>query len=247
MEKSILDDFAFYQQLEQRVKKEPLNWKVTYELGKKNIFADHHIDMELDHALKKIVWLDNGGYLIIEETEAFTVIDVNTGKFVGKEKKEETLFQTNLLAATEVAYQLRLRNLAGIVLVDFINMDNPLHKTEVIDRMKKETAKDEMRVSVIGFTELGILELTRKRTSPSLSEKMMIHCPTCGGSGKVLSPETVAFRLERELLEHRKNDEEAVWIETNQAVADLLLGEKESYRPILEEAIAKKMIVTTTK
>ncbi len=242
-----LDDFSFYQQLEQRVKKEPLNWKVTYELGKKNIFADHHIDMELDHALKKIVWLDNGGYLIIEETEAFTVIDVNTGKFVGKEKKEETLFQTNLLAATEVAYQLRLRNLAGIVLVDFINMDNPLHKTEVIDRMKKETAKDEMRVSVIGFTELGILELTRKRTSPSLSEKMMIHCPTCGGSGKVLSPETVAFRLERELLEHRKNEEEAVWIETNQAVADLLLGDKESYRPILEEAIAKKMIVTTIK
>ena len=112
--------------------------------------------------------------------------------------------------------------------------------------MKKETAKDEMRVSVIGFTELGILELTRKRTSPALSEKIMVNCPTCRGRGKVASPETVAFRLERELLEHRKNDEEAVWVEVNQAVAEILLGEKESYRSILEEAIAKKLILTIT-
>lgn len=243
----ILDDFAFYQQLDIRVKKEQLNWTVTYESGKKNIFSEQHIDMELDHALKKIVWLENGGYLIIEETEALTVIDVNTGKFVGKGEKEETLFQTNLLAAAEVAHQIRLRNISGIILVDFINMDNPTHKRDVIEIMKKETVKDEMRVSVIGFTELGILELTRKRTSPALSEKMMVNCPTCAGRGKVVSPETVAFRLERELLEHRKTDEEAVWVEASQAVADILLGEKESYRSILEEAIAKKLILTTTK
>ena len=243
----ILDDFSGYQQLDKYAKNEHSTWTVTYESKQKNIFSEQHIDIELEHALKKIVWLENGGYLIIEETEALTVIDVNTGKFVGKEKKEATLFQTNLLAATEVARQLRLRNIAGIVLVDFINMDDQMHKREVIDVMKKETAKDEMRVSVMGFTELGILELTRKRTSPALTEKMMVNCPTCGGSGKVVSPETVAFRLERELLEHRKNDEEAVWVEASQAVVDLLLGEKESYRPILEEAIAKKLILTTTK
>lgn len=242
-----LDDFIFYQQLDQRVKKEQLNWTVTYESGPKNIFSEHLIDLELEHALKKIVWLENGGYLIIEETEAFTVIDVNTGKYVGKEKKEETLFQTNLLAATEVAHQLRVRNIAGIVLVDFINMDHHTHKKDVIEKIKQETATDEMRVSVIGFTELGILQLTRKRTTPSLSEKIMMNCPTCGGSGKVVSPESVAFRLERELLEHRKTDEEAVWVEVNQTVADLLLGEKESYRPILEEAIAKRLIVTMTE
>lgn len=241
----ILDDFPFYQQLDIRVKKEQLNWTVTYESSQKNMF-EHRIDLELDHAMKKIVWLENGGYLIIEETEALTVIDVNTGKFVGKETKEETWFQTNLLAATEVARQIRLRNISGIVLVDFINMENSIHKKDIIEIMKSETAKDEMRVSVIGFTELGILEMTRKRTSPALSEKMMVNCPICRGHGKIVSPETVAFRLERELLEHRKNDEEAVLVEVNQAVADMLLGEKESYRAVLEEAMSKKLILTIT-
>lgn len=242
----IVDDFSVYQQLDQSSQQGELNWTVTYEPGQMNIFSRHHIDIELEHALKKVVWLENGGYLIIEETEALTVIDVNTGKFVGKEKKEETLFKTNLLAAAEVAHQLRLRNIAGIVLVDFVNMDNPKHKKEIIELMKTETAQDEMRVHVIGFTQLGILELTRKRTSPALSEIVLMKCPACGGSGKVVSPETVAFRLERELLEHRKNDEEAVWVEANRAVANLLLGEKESYRPVLEEAIAKKLILTIT-
>ena len=214
----ILDDFSFYQQLDKWAKNERPNWTVAYEPGIKNIFSERHIDIQLEHALKKVVWLENGGYLIFEETEAFTVIDVNTGKFTGKVKKEETLFHTNLLAAKEVAHQLRLRNLGGIVLVDFINMDHPQHRTEVIEMIKQETAEDEMRVSVIGFTKLGILELTRKRASPSLGERMMVNCSTCGGSGKVASPETVAFRLERELLEHRKTDEEAVWIEVNEAL-----------------------------
>jgi ribonuclease G len=125
-------------------------------------------------------------------------------------------------------------------------MDNRQHKRDVIEMMKQETAQDEMRVQVIGFTELGILELTRKRTSPSLIEKTTVRCAVCGGSGKVVSPETVAFRLERELLEHRKTDDEAVWVELNQAIADVLLGEKESYRPILEEAIAKKLVLSIT-
>ena len=97
----------FYQQLDKRCKEKHSNWTVTYESGQKNIFSEQHIDVAIRNAMKKIVWLENGGYLIIEETEALTVIDVNTGKFAGKEKKEETLFQTNLLAATEVARQLR--------------------------------------------------------------------------------------------------------------------------------------------
>lgn len=242
----ILDNFSFYQQLDKWAKNERPNWTVAYEPGIKNIFSERQIDIQLEHALKKVVWLENGGYLIFEETEAFTVVDVNTGKFTGKVKKEETLFHTNLLAAKEVAHQLRLRNLGGIVLVDFINMDHPQHRTEVIEMIKQETAEDEMRVSVIGFTKLGILELTRKRASPSLGERMMVNCSTCGGRGKVASPETVAFRLERELLEHRKTDEEAVWIEVNEDVAATLLGKKESYRSILEEAIGKKVILSIT-
>ena len=165
----------------------------------------------------------------------------------GKATKADTLLETNLLAAKEVAHQLRLRNLSGIVLVDFINMADPQHKKDVIKLMKKETAKDELPVRVLGFTQLGIVELTRKRTSPSLSEKMTIACPVCSGSGTIESPETVAFRLERELMEHRRTDDEAVWVEMNQAIADVLLGEKEAYRPILEEMIAKQLLVSVVR
>jgi len=240
----ILDDFNLYQELSKQASSSGGIWKISYEAGPKNIFFEHHLDIQLSKAMKKIVWLENGSYLIFEETEAFTVIDVNTGKFTGKMEKEETLFQTNLLAAKEAARQLRLRNIGGIVLIDFINMDSRQHQQEVMKLMKQETVKDDRRVKVIGFTELGILQLTRKRTSPSLYERTTVSCTVCGGSGKVLSPETVAFQLERELMEHRKTDDEAVWVEVNQAVADVLLGEKEIYRPILEEAIAKKLILS---
>lgn len=242
----IIDDFSFYQKLDKLAKSVRPQWIVTYDSGPKNIFFERNIDVQLEKAIKKVVWLENGGYLVIEETEACTVIDVNTGKFVGKGKKAETLFQTNLLAAKEVAHQLQLRNIGGIVLVDFINMDQRQHQKEVIEIMKQETAMDEMRVQVLGFTELGILELTRKRAMPSLSEKMMVSCPVCGGVGKVASPETVAFQLERELMEYRKTDEEAVWVEASQAVTDVLLGKKESYRAILEEIIAKKLVLSIT-
>lgn len=240
----VIDAFSLYQEVNKWCKQHDSQWLVTYERGTQNIFSEQQIDVALAEALHKIVSLENGSYLVIEETEAGTVIDVNTGTFTGKAKKADTLLQTNLLAAKEVARQLRLRNLSGIVLVDFINMADPQHKQDVIKLMKKETAKDEMPVRVLGFTQLGIVEVTRKRTSPSLREKMMIACPVCNGSGIVASPETVAFRLERELMEHRRTDDEAVWVEMNQAVADVLLGEKESYRSILEEMIAKQLVVS---
>lgn len=242
----ILDDFSFYQKLNHWAQKERSSWLVSYENSQRNIFFEQNINVEIENAMKKKVWLENGSYLVIEETEAFNVIDVNSGKYTGQGKKADTLFQTNALAAKEVAHQLRLRNISGIVLIDFINMENNQHKKDILQLMKEETEKDEMRVAVIGFTELGILQLTRKRTSPSLSEKMTVSCPSCGGSGKILSPETVAFQLERELLEHRKTDDEAVWVEMNPMVANVLLGENETYRSVLEEAIAKKIVVTIT-
>ncbi|MEY9868539.1 ribonuclease G [Peribacillus sp. B2I2] len=238
-----IDDFEAYQELKKWVQENGEEWEISHESGK-NIFSEWNVEAQVEKLAKKIVWLDNGGYLIFEETEAFTVIDVNSGKFTGKVAKEATLFAVNQAAAKEVARQLRLRNISGIILIDFINMDQSRHAQEIIDIVKKEAARDEKRVQVIGFTELGILQMTRKRTSPSLSEMMTVPCPVCSGSGKIESPETVAFRLERDLLEHRKTDDEAVWVEVSKAVADVLLGEKESYRPTLEDLIAKKLFLS---
>ncbi|MFH0066487.1 Rne/Rng family ribonuclease [Peribacillus sp. NPDC056705] len=239
-----IDDFEAYRELKKWIQENRKEWEISHVSGPKNIFFEWNVEAQVEKMAKKIVWLENGGYLIFEETEAFTVIDVNSGKFIGKVAKEATLFAVNQAAAKEVARQLRLRNISGIILIDFINMDNSRHEQEIIDIVKKEAVRDEKRIQVIGFTELGILQMTRKRTSPSLSEMMSVPCPVCSGSGKIESPETVAFRLERELLEHRKTDDEAVWVEVSKAVADVLLGEKESYRPTLEELIAKKIFLS---
>ena len=194
--------------------------------------------------MKKIVWLDNGGYLIFEETEAFTVIDVNSGKFTGKVEKEATLFAVNQAAAKEVARQLRLRNISGIILIDFINMEKPQHKHEIIDIVKKEAARDEMRVQVIGFTELGILQMTRKRTSPSLSEILTIPCPVAAEAGKSRARKQWPSGWSVNCWNIAKTDDEAVWVEVSKAVADVLLGENESYRPTLEELISKKLFLS---
>lgn len=240
----VIDDFEASQELSKWIQANGKDWAVSYETGPKNIFSEQNLDNQFEKAMKKVVWLENGSYLIFEETEAFTVIDVNSGKFTGKVEKEATLFAVNVAAAKEVARQLRLRNISGIILIDFINMEQPKHKQEIIDLIKKEAARDEMRIQVVGFTELGILQVTRKRTSPSLSETMTVPCPVCSGKGKIESPETVAFRLERELFEHRKTDDEAVWVELSRAVADVLLGEKESYKSTLEELISKKVFLS---
>ncbi|MFJ9383296.1 Rne/Rng family ribonuclease [Peribacillus sp. NPDC101481] len=239
-----IDDFEAYRELKKWIQENRKEWEISHVSSTKNIFSEWNVEAQVEKMAKKIVWLENGGYLIFEETEAFTVIDVNSGKFTGKVAKEATLFAVNQAAAKEVARQLRLRNISGIILIDFINMEQSRHKQEIIEIVKKEAVRDEKRTQVIGFTELGILQMTRKRTSPSLSEMTTVPCPVCSGIGKIESPETVAFRLERELLEHRKTDDEAVWVEASKAVADVLLGEKESYRPTLEELIGKKVFLS---
>lgn len=211
-----VDDLSLKKTIESR---NPI-LKVTYYNGKENIFTFHRIEHEIDKALKRIVWLDNGAYLIFDETEALTIIDVNTGKFSGKNDYQDTVVKTNTLAAIEVARQLRLRDIGGIVLIDFIDMKNEKDKRYIQDTIEKEFQKDKTRTKIIGFTVLGILQLTRKKTKVSLSEALQEKCPVCEGTGRILSAETIAFRLERELLENRNSDAEAVLVETTQAVKD---------------------------
>ncbi|MEH7493447.1 Rne/Rng family ribonuclease [Neobacillus niacini] len=213
-----IDDLS----LKQHIQSKNANLKITYYNGNENIFTLHRIEHEIDKALKRIVWLDNGAYLIFDETEALTIIDVNTGKFSGKNDYQDTVVKTNTLAAIEVARQLKLRDIGGIVLIDFIDMKNEKDKRYIQDTIEKEFKKDKTRTKIIGFTSLGILQLTRKKTKVSLSEALQEKCPVCDGTGRILSAETVAFRLERELLEHRNSEAEAVLVETTQAVKDEL-------------------------
>ncbi|MEH7304958.1 Rne/Rng family ribonuclease [Neobacillus drentensis] len=214
--------------------------KSIYYNGKENIFSVHNVEHEIDKALKRIVWLDYGAYLIFDETEALTIIDVNTGKFSGKSDYQETVLKTNLLAAKEIVRQLGLRDIGGIVLIDFIDMRREKDKQAILTLMETELTKDQKRTKMIGFTPLGILQLTRKKTKVTLSEALEVKCPVCDGTGRILSPETVGFRLERELLEHHYSEFEAVLVETTAEVKEQFLGPNEAHREALEELLHLK-------
>ncbi|MED3562190.1 Rne/Rng family ribonuclease [Bacillus xiapuensis] len=214
----ITDDLLLKKKLDEHNHNE--NVTISYYGGKENIFSVNRVEHEIEKALKRVVWLENGAYLIFDETEALTIIDVNTGKFSGKSDYQETVLKTNQLAAQEICRQLRLRDIGGIVLIDFIDMHREWDKQSILDVFEKN--KDENRIKLIGYTPLGILQLTRKKTKVSLSEALTVKCPVCEGTGQILSPETVAFRLERELFEHRLGDFEAVLVETTKRVKEAL-------------------------
>ena len=225
----IVDDLSIKKHLESK----NAQIKLTYYNGKENIFSVNKVEHEIDKALKRIVWLDNGSYLIFDETEALTIIDVNTGKFSGKADYQDTVLKTNQLAAIEIARQLRLRDIGGIILVDFIDMKREKDKNSILDLIESKLTNDEKRTKVIGFTPLGILQLTRKKTKVTLSEALQVNCPVCEGTGKILSSETVAFRLERELIENRHSEFEAVLVETTLEVKE----EIQPHLEVLEESL----------
>jgi len=174
--------------------------KIERYSGERPLFELFSIEAEIDKALSRRVNLKFGGYLIIDQTEAMTTIDVNTGGFVGNRNFDETIFKTNLEATQAIARQLRLRNLGGIIIVDFIDMDNEEHQTAVLSELAKALARDRTRVTLNGFTSLGLVEITRKRTRESLAHVLCEPCPTCQGRGEIKTAQTVAFRLALDLL-----------------------------------------------
>ena len=172
------------------------------------LFDLYRVDAQLDKALRKYVWLKSGGSLVIEETEAMTVIDVNTGKFTGSKNVEETLFKINCEAAEEIVRQLRLRNLGGIVIVDFIDMERPEHNEALLDRLRELSKTDRSRLTVVGMTGLGLVELTRKKNRRPLSKQLLHICSSCGGDGMTPAHETTARRIIREIWRRRRGGEE---------------------------------------
>ena len=184
--------------------------------------------------------LKSGGHLIIDQTEAMTTIDVNTGAFVGHRNLEETIFKTNLEAAQAIARQLRLRNLGGIIIIDFIDMSEPEHKRQVLRALEKSLEKDHAKSYICEVSSLGLVEMTRKRTRESLEHVLCEPCPTCSGRGSVKTAETVCYEIFREILrEARQFEAEQFLVLASQEVVDRLLDEESTSVAELEEFIGK--------
>ncbi|WP_071461269.1 Rne/Rng family ribonuclease [Bacillus massilinigeriensis] len=212
--------------------------------GKENIFSFYGVEQEIEKALHRLVWLENGAYLIMDDAEALTIIDVNTGKFTGKSSLDETVFAVNKLAAREIARQIRLRDIGGIILVDFIDMKDDASREEIVRILSASLGEDGRRTRILGFTSLGILQLTRKKTKRSLGETLMEKCRVCNGTGKVISPETVAFRLERELFGYRGTEYEAVRVEADEKVVKLFLENDGEHKAYLENSTGLTVVFT---
>ncbi|MGI6285303.1 Rne/Rng family ribonuclease [Neomoorella humiferrea] len=209
-----------------------------------DLFALYGVQSQVEQALKRKVWLKCGGYLIIDQMEALTAIDVNTGKYVGRHNLAETVLKTNLEAAVEVARQLRLRNIGGIIVIDFIDMENPAHQEQVIKVLQNELARDKTKTHILGFTRLGLLEMTRKKDQAELGSMLQQDCPYCHGTGKVLSEETIALQARKKVMQLASESRApALLVEANPAVAALLIGPGGGKMRLLEQRAGKKLII----
>src|SRR5690625_1251937 len=204
--------------------------KITHYSGRRPLFDTVNAEEEIQRALSRRVELNSGGYLIVEQTEALTAIDVNTGGYVGGRNFRDTIFKTNLEATIAIARQLRLRNIGGIILIDFIDMDNQEHRQSVLNELKRATETDHSRITISDFSQLGLVEMTRKRTRESLIQVMSEPCPTCNSRGTVKTARTVCYEILREILrEARQFDPKEFRILAAQEVVDLFLDEESQY------------------
>ena len=214
--------------------------RLEYYPGPRPIFDLYSIEDELQKGLGRKVELKSGGYLIIDQTEAMTTIDVNTGAFVGHRNQEETIYKTNLEAATSLARQLKVRNLGGIIIIDFIDMKDAEHRRQVHRTLEKAMANDHAKTSITGVSDLGLVEMTRKRTRESLEHILCETCPTCDGRGSIKSPETVCYEIFRDILrEARAYENDSLLVLASQGVVDRLLDEDSASVADLEEFIGK--------
>lgn len=214
--------------------------KLQLYKGERPIFDLYAVDEEIAKALGKRVDLKSGGYLIIDQTEALTTIDVNTGGFVGARNFDDTIFKTNLEAAQAIARQLRLRNLGGIIIVDFIDMAHEEHREQVLDELRKQLTRDRVKTMAGTFSQLGLVEMTRKRTRESLAHMLCEPCPVCQGKGSVKTVRSVAYEILREILrEARQFNPKEFRVVANPDVIDLLLDEESQHLAGLSDFIGK--------
>jgi len=218
----------------------PLAARIAHYDGDRPIFDLYGVDDEIERALDRKVPLKSGGYLMFDQTEALTTIDVNTGAFVGHRNLEDTIYRTNLEAAVAIARQLRLRNIGGIIIVDFIDMRDHEHRRLVLEALERALAADHARTHLSAVSALGLVEMTRKRTRESLEHQLCRPCPSCDSRGFVKTAETVAYQAFREVLRQaRQFDFQELRVLAHQDVVELLLDEESAALAELEIAVGK--------
>ncbi|HIL94017.1 MAG TPA: ribonuclease G [Cycloclasticus sp.] len=210
--------------------------------GERPLFDIYNIENEIKSALERKVLLKSGGHLVFDQTEAMTTVDVNTGSYLGRGNQEQTIFKTNMEAAQATARQLRLRNLGGIIIVDFIDMHNEEHKTAVLNALEKAMDKDHAKYTISNVSELGLVEMTRKRTRESLERVMCEPCATCNGSGTVRTPETTCYEIFREIMrDARQYEAKKLLVLASNEVVEMLLDEESTTLADLESFVGTRI------
>lgn len=222
-----------------------LESKIELYRGAEPIFDAFGIEMEIERALGRKIWLKSGGYIVIDQTEALVAIDVNTGRYVGKRNLEETILKTNLEAIKEIVYQLRLRNIGGIIIIDFIDMEKEENREKVFAALQTALKEDRFRTTIFKISELGLVEMTRKRVRDNLTRTLCQSCPYCEGRGTIKSATTICYEVFREIQRviNSTPHTRKIIVNVHPSVADKLLDEESPFLDQLEKDLKKKIIV----
>jgi ribonuclease G len=246
VEKLVIDDQGTFRSVSRFVDllAPDLKSRLVHYTGSEPLFEREGIETELARAMSRKVWLKSGGTLIIDQAEALTAIDINTGRFVGKRNLEDTILKTNLEAVKEVAYQLRLRNIGGMVIIDFIDMESEDAREKVLAALKQALQADRARCNVVKMSELGLVEMTRQRTRESLGRQMQETCWYCEGRGALKSKRTVVYEILRALMRQAPRlQEEMIVVQAHPEVVDLMLGEEKETLEAVEKMCGRKLTV----
>ncbi len=221
---------------------------VEYYDGIEPLFDAYNLEGDISRALKRKVWLKSGGYIVIEQTEALSAIDVNTGRFVGKHNLEETILKTNLEAVKEIAYQIRLRDLGGIIIIDFIDMGKKQNQEKVYKALNEALKKDRSKTHILTMSELGLIQMTRKRIKKPLNQLLCEPCFYCDGEGYLISKKTICYNIYREIIRDAYDIAGTkCTLRVNPEIAELLLGEENRIIVNLEKKIKKQLIIFPNK
>ncbi len=248
VDRLIIDNEHEYEKIMEFVDKFAPALRYTIELynGDDPIFDFYGIEMEISRALDNIIWLKSGGYIVIEMTEALTSIDVNTGSYVGKRNLEETILKTNLEAVKELAYQLRLRNIGGLIVIDFIDMEKVENRQRVFTALTEALSKDKAKTNVLPMSELGLIEMTRKRTRENLGRFLTEPCQYCEGRGVIKSKKTISYEIFRDLEREPppvSEHDDKVYIQVNPEIANVIKEDEQQSIMSLEKKIKRRIII----
>jgi ribonuclease G len=221
-----------------------MNCAIELYEGGEPIFDHYGLEVEIARALQAKVWLKSGGYVVLEQTEALTAIDVNTGRYVGKHNLEDTILKTNLEAVKEICYQLRLRNIGGLIIIDFIDMEKEANREKVFAALQEQLTKDRAKTNILKISELGLVEMTRKRTRESIARLLSEPCPYCDGKGYVKSRTSICAEIFREIKKESKNAAgKSLILYVHPDIADLLYEEERPGLELLEQTCGKRITI----